>query len=144
MAKTEEKKAEREEDISKMTSKIDQAAARSAELKEQVRVLQGELAALAKGQAEMDKIRQETHADFEQAKEDLTLGLSGVRKALGVLRDYYGSGAAAMIQDEAKFSALMQQPAMPEKHKAAGGAGSSIVGILEVVESDFAKNLAKE
>merc|ERR1719386_642836 len=38
----------------------------------------------------------------------------------------------------------MQQPAMPEKHAAAGGAGGSIINLLEVCESDFSSNLAKE
>merc|ERR1712032_1431772 len=70
-------------------------------------------------------------------------GLSGVGKALGVLRDYYGGGAA-MLQDSSNFDAFMQQPAMPEKHTKAGGAGDSIINMLEVVESDFSKNLAKE
>merc|ERR1712038_1952512 len=73
-------------------------------------------------------------------------GLSGVRKALSVLRDYYG-GAASMMQEDSKPSAFMQrmqQPSAPELHSKAAGAGGSIIEILEVVESDFASNLAKE
>merc|ERR1712039_921449 len=56
---------------------------------------------------------------------------------------YYG-GAAAMLQDDSKFGAFMQQPAKPELHSQAQGAGESIIYILEVCESDFATNLAKE
>merc|ERR1719382_1714480 len=102
MAKTEAKQTELEEDIAKLTSKIDTAAARSAGLKEDVKELQAEVAALAKLQAEMDNIRTESHAAYTEAKADLELGLDGVRKALTVLRDYYGSSAA-----------LLQQPAKP-------------------------------
>jgi chromosome segregation ATPase len=143
MAKTEAKKAELEDDIAKLTAKIDKAASKSAALKGEVKELQAELAALAKSQAEMDKIRSETHADFEVAKAELTQGLTGVRKALGVLRDYYGS-AASLIQDGATPGSFMQQPAKPAGHAKASGAGGSIIGILEVCESDFANNLAKE
>jgi len=142
MTKTEAKKSELEAETAKLSAKIDQAAATSAELKADVKELEAELAALAKEQAEMDKMRSEQNADFTVAKEDLELGLSGVKKALTVLRDYYGG--AAMIQNGADFSAFMQQPAKPEAHAAATGAGQSIIGILEVCESDFASNLAKE
>merc|ERR1719253_1285411 len=126
MAKTEAKKSELEEDVARQTSRIDQASARSAKLKEEIQVLESELAALAKEQAEMDKIRQESHADYETAKADLELGLSGVRQALVTLRNYYG-GAAAMLQDDSKFGAFMQQqqPAAPETHSKSGGAGES-------------------
>merc|ERR1719188_2109323 len=59
MAKTEEKKSELDDDIAKLTSKIDVASSRSAQLKGEVKGLQAELAALAESQAEMDKIRSE-------------------------------------------------------------------------------------
>merc|ERR1719242_2736728 len=121
------------DDVSKLSAKIDQATSKSAALSADIKQLEAELAALMKSQAEMDKIRQEEHAAFVQAKEDLTTGLSGVRQALTVLRDYYASDAA-----------LVQQPAMPALHTKASGAGTSIIGILEVVESDFATGLAKE
>merc|ERR1712228_239302 len=100
----------------------------------------GELAALARLQADMDKNRQEAHDAFVQAKADLQEGLEGVRKAISVLREYYG-GAAALLQGTQQMSAIMQQPAAPETHTSASGAGNSIIGILQVVESDFAKNL---
>jgi len=144
LAKTEEKKEELEHDVSKLTAKLDQSISRSASLNSEVKELQLELAALTKQKAEMDKIRQEQHADYAQAKSDLEAGLSGVRKALGVLREYYGSAAAAMLQSSSNLDGDMNQPTMPESHEKATGAGTSIIGVLEVVESDFAKSLAAE
>jgi len=125
-----------------LTNKIDKDTARSRSLKEEVVELEAELGAIAKEQAEMDRIRQEESANFKVAQAELSQGLGGVRKALTVLRDYYG-GSAAMIQDD-KFSSFMQQPAPPQQHAKSSGAGGSIINILEVCESDFANNLAKE
>merc|ERR1712217_798192 len=84
IAKTEEKKSDLDDDIAKLSAKIDVASAKSADLKDQVKALQAELAALAKLQAEMDATRQEQRAAFAQAKADLELGLQGVRQALTV------------------------------------------------------------
>merc|ERR1719271_1836593 len=78
MSKTKAKKDELNSDIEKLTSKIDKAAAKSADLKEQVKELQKELAALAEMQAEMDKVREDTHAAFVAAKADLEQGIAGV------------------------------------------------------------------
>merc|ERR1712129_133009 len=125
MAKTGAKHGDLSDDVSKLTAKIDQATSKSVSLKEDIKKLEAELAALTKSQSEMDKIRQEENADFLAAQKDLKLGLEGVRKALTVLRDYYASS-----------DAFVQQPAT--------GAGTGIIGMLEVVESDFAKGLAKE
>merc|ERR1719159_1055302 len=49
-----------------------------------------------------------------------------------------------MLQGKDMYAAMMQQPAMPEQHTKAEGAGGSVISMLEVVESDFAKNLATE
>jgi len=142
LAKTKAKKEELDDDIEKLTVKSDQATSKSAKLKEEVQELESELAALTKLQAEMDKIRQETHAEYVTAKDDLELALGGVRKALGVLREYYGG--AALLQDGSPMAALMQQPEPPPPHEKSTGAGQGIISILEVCESDFAENLAKE
>mmetsp|Transcript_76275 Transcript_76275/g.145171 ORF Transcript_76275/g.145171 Transcript_76275/m.145171 type:complete len:330 (-) Transcript_76275:75-1064(-) len=132
IAKTDAKKRELNAEVAALTSKIDTATAKSTKLKGEVKELQAELAALAKAQAEATELRQATHADYVTAKADLELGLSGVRKALTVLRDYFGGAA------------FVQQPAAPASYSKSTGKGGSIIEILEVVESDFAKNLATE
>merc|ERR1719395_423217 len=47
-------------------------------------------------------------------------------------------------EDDSAFKSFMQQPAPPQQHEKSSGAGGSIISILEVCESDFATNLAKE
>merc|ERR1719161_859326 len=141
MAKTEAKKDELNADITKLTGKIDQATAMSTQLKEDVAELQKELAELADLQAKMDAARKEENEIYTVAKADLEEGITGVQGALKVLRDYYGADEAAFLQNN--VDALLQQPAKPEGHSKASGAGGSIIDMLEVIESDFTKNLAE-
>jgi uncharacterized small protein (DUF1192 family) len=138
MSKTEAKKADLEGTVSKLTNKIDRDSARSAELKEDVAVLQEELAALAKQQQTMDAGRKDAHAVYVEEKAALDKGIAGVRKALQILRDYFGAAASASL-----LQADASQPAAPAGHQADAGAGGSIISILEVVESDLAKELTK-
>jgi chromosome segregation ATPase len=137
-SKTKAKKDDLEEDEEKLSTKIDQASSASKTLKKQVKQLQSDLGALTKEQAEMDTIRQEENAAYKEVKADLELGLSGVERALTVLRDYY-----AKDTDSDDSGAFVQQPAPPVSHGKAEGAGNSIIGILEVCQSDFAEGLAK-
>jgi len=137
-AETNKKREELKYDIDKLTTKIDKAKAQSAKLKDEVAELQKELAEITKSQAEMDKIRQEENAAYKEAKADLEKGVDGIRMALKVLRDYYDAGAAAAFLQNGD-----NQPAVPETHDKSSGAGGGIIGMLEVIESDFAKNLAE-
>jgi chromosome segregation ATPase len=134
MGKTKKKRAELEHDQEVLTAKIDKAKATSAKLKEEVATLQKEIADTVASQAEIDKIYAEEKETFKVTKADLEQGLEGVRMALKVLKDYYAAGGAALLQGK--------QPADPGTHSKSSGAASGIIGMLEVVESDFSKNLA--
>jgi len=132
MSKTEAKKADLEGVVAKLTNKIDTSSAKSASLKEEVATLQAELASLAQETETMDKVRAEAHAVFVEEKATLDKGLAGLRKALQILKDHFGAAAS-----------LVQQPAAPAGHNSDAGAGGSIITILEVAESDMAKELVK-
>lgn len=147
MAKTEEKKGDLEDSTAKLSSKIERASSMATSLEMEVRQLQLELATLMKGQTQIEEIRTAEHKSYVKAKADLEQGISAIKKALMVLKDYYGTGTGemAMIQeDESRFGAFMQQPGQPARFQKSQGAGDQIVGILEVIESDFAKSLANE
>jgi len=123
LAETNEKKSDKTTVIEKVTTQIDQKSASSAKLKEQVALLQKELAELAVSKAEMDKLRKMENDLFLQKKADLEAGLAGVKLALKVLREYYAKDSTS--------------------HEDADGSASGIIGLLEVVESDFSKGLAE-
>merc|ERR1712151_326610 len=120
LAETNAKKDAKTTEIKKLSTKIDQMTSRSAQLKGEVAELEKGLSALAKAQAEMDKIRLEEKEAYTKAKAEMEAGIKGVQLALKVLRDYYAKDKA---------------------HAADEGGGSGIIGLLEVVESDFSKGL---
>merc|ERR1719265_2857431 len=122
LAESNAKKDDKTAEIRKLSTKIDKMSAASAQLKSEVAALQKELAELAKAQAEMDKLRQEERAAYTANKPEMEAGVEGVKMALKILRDYYASDGKA--------------------HEAAEGAGSTIIGLLEVAESDFTTGLS--
>jgi len=123
MAETKAKKEELTDEITALTTKIDKMSADSAKLKEEVAVLSKELADLEKSQREMDTLREEENTAYVKNKAEMEEGLEGIKLALKVLREYYAKGASFLQKAE--------------------GAAAGIIGMLEVVESDFAKGLAE-
>merc|ERR1719515_448917 len=132
MKETKAKKEEKESDLDTLGTKIDKATAKIAKLKEEIATLEAELLAIAEAQKKADEIRAEEAAAWKEAKADYESGVEGVGMALQVLRDYYAE----------KEEALIQQPAPGATHTKATGAATGIIGMLEVIESDFTKSLA--
>merc|ERR1719388_491410 len=88
--------------------------------------LEADAAKEAGHKAFCDKEMSETKAKKE-AKADYESGVEGVGMALQVLRDYYAEKDESLIQ---------------QTHVKATGAATGIIGMLEVIESDFTKSLA--
>merc|ERR1719326_2785103 len=123
MSETTAKKDDLTAESDKLSTKIAQDKAASAKLKEEVATLQQELASMAKAKAEADKLRAEENAAYTKNSAEMKLGIEGVKKALSVLKEYYAKA--------------------DKSHSASEGAGSGIIGLLEVAESDFTKGLTE-
>lgn len=128
MSETKAKKEEITTLVSGLTTKVDQRKAASSKLKDEVSTLQKELADMASSIGVATQMRNEEKAAYEKNKAEMHQGLTGIRLALKILRDYYA-------KDEK--SSLVQVAG------GAGGAGGSIIGFLEVVESDLTKGMAE-
>merc|ERR550514_2402937 len=120
MSETKAKRDDKQTELDDLNTKIDKATSKIAMLKE--------LAAIAELQAKATAMRTEEAEAWALAKKDFEDGVEGVGMALKVLRDYY-----------AEKEALVQTSLMHDK---ATGAASGIIGMLEVIESDFTKMLA--
>jgi len=126
LAETNTEKGDKEAEIEKLSAQIESSTAKAAKLREEVATLQSELAKLTRSQAEMDKLRAEEKAAWEKNSAEMEKGLNGVKLALKVLNEYYAKAdkAASLLQG-------------------ASSGSSGIIGLLEVCESDFSKNLAE-
>jgi len=141
MAETEAKKADKEEEVDDLNTKIDRAAAKIAKLKETIALLEKELGKIAAEQKTADETRMAEKEAWGAAKSDFEQGLEGVQMALEVLRDYYAEkDDAALIQGAQ--SDLGDAMSLAQSGKSSGAA-SGIIGMLEVAESDFSKMLAE-
>ena len=87
----------------------------------QVTKLQKELTKLTASQVEMDKLREEEKAAYEKDRADAEMTVDGVKKALSVLKETFAKDGG----------------------DTGGSAIDSILGLLEVIESDFSKELAE-
>jgi septal ring factor EnvC (AmiA/AmiB activator) len=117
MAESNANLEDKQDELEKLNSELDVLRAWSKKLKREVAGLQKEISLVTKTQAEMDVLRFKEKALYKKNEPELAQGLEGVKMAMKVLREYYA-------KDD-------------KSHDSKDGAGSSIIGMLEVVQSDF-------
>merc|ERR1719389_1350295 len=135
MGASKKSQAEKTATIEKLQARIDGNSAKIAELEEAVKTLEAEVAAIDKAQSEATAIRNEEKSDNLAAIKDFRDSADAVVAAMGVLKSFYEGGA--FIQTRS------QKSTRPEFGGAKTDAGSSIISVLEVAESDFTTLLAE-
>merc|ERR1719183_449683 len=120
--------------VAKLTSKIDQDSSKPARLKDEAKEAQSEFAALAKEQAEMDKIYREENAGYTKAK---------------LLKDFYAAAGGSFVQyvpPNSDREGKTFGDRAPDVFDSSGYKGQLtgskvIVGMLEVILSDFDRTI---
>jgi len=136
LSTNEQTRAEKTEAVETLHAEIDQLEASIAKLTEEISDLTKAVADLDTAMAKATKLRQEEKAENAQTVKDSQEAQAAVAQALTVLKEFYAKAGEA--------TALLQaQPEAPEifekEYKGMQSENGGVIGMLEVIESDFAR-----
>jgi DNA repair exonuclease SbcCD ATPase subunit len=135
LSTNEQTRKEKTEAVETLHAEIDQLQASIAKLTEDVSDLSKAVSELDAAMAKATKLRTEEKKTNTETISDAQEAQTAVAQALTVLKEFYAKAAEA--------TAFLQQNAEPEifdkPYTGMGAEGGGVVGMLEVIESDFAR-----
>jgi len=135
LSTNEQTRKEKTEAVETLHAEIDQLEASIAKLTEDISDLTKAVAELDAAMAKATSLRQAEKATNTETIADSEAAQTAVAQALTVLKEFYAKAAEA--------TAFVQQKAEPEifdkAYTGMGGESGGVVGMLEVIESDFAR-----
>merc|ERR1719213_426804 len=136
LSTNEQTRKEKTQAVETLHAEIDELEASIAKLTEDITSLTEAVAELDAAVAEATKLRQEEKAKNTETISDSQEAQTAVGQALTVLKEFYAKAAEAT-------ALIQQQPEAPEvfdePYKGMGAESGGVVGMLEVIESDFAR-----
>merc|ERR1711904_349847 len=132
LSTNEQTRKEKTEAVETLHAEIDQLEASIAKLTEDISELTKAVAELDAAMAESTKLRTEEKAKNTETISDSQEAQTAVAQALTVLKEFYAKAAEA--------TAFVQQPEIFDtEYKGMQSENGGVVGMLEVIESDFAR-----
>merc|ERR1711972_1307416 len=132
LSTNEQTRKEKTEAVETLHAEIDQLEASIAKLTEDIADLTKAVAELDAAMAKATKLRTEEKAKNTETIADSEEAQTAVAQALTVLKEFYAKAADA--------TALLQQPEIFDSpYKGMQSENGGVVGMLEVIESDFAR-----
>merc|ERR1711957_279350 len=136
LSTNEQTRKEKTESVETLHAEIDQLEASVAKLTEDITELAKAVAELDAAMAKATELRQEEKATNTETIKDSQAAQTAVAQALTVLKEFYEKAGEAT-------ALLQQQPESPEifdkPYKGMGAESGGVVGMLEVIQSDFAR-----
>jgi cell division septum initiation protein DivIVA len=132
LATNEKTRKEKTDAVETLKAEIDELTASIAKLGEEIVDLSNAVSELDAAVAKATSMRETEKAKNAETIKDAQEAQTAVAQALTVLKEFYAKAA--------KATALVQQPAIFDSpYKGMGGNAGGVVGMLEVIESDFAR-----
>jgi len=132
LSTNEQTRKEKTEAVETLHAEIDQLEASLAKLTEDISELTKAVAELDAAMATATKLRQEEKAKNTETIADSEAAQTAVAQALTVLKEFYAKAGEA--------TAFVQEPEIFDKeYKGMQSENGGVVGMLEVIESDFAR-----
>jgi len=132
LSTNEQTRKEKTESVQMLTAEIDELNASLAQLGEDLTDLSKSVAELDKAMSTATDQRQKEKAENAETIKDSSDAQTAVAQALVVLKEFYAKAAEA--------TSFVQQPdVFDSPYKGMGAESGGVVGMLEVIESDFAR-----
>merc|ERR1711869_4528 len=132
LSTNEQTRKEKTEAVETLHAEIDELEASIAKLTEEITDLTKAVAELDAAVAKATSVREEEKAKNTVTIKDAQDAQTAVAQALSVLKDFYAKAAEA--------TSFVQEPeVLDEPYKGMGSDNGGVVGMIEVIQSDFAR-----
>merc|ERR1719262_941307 len=128
-------------EVEEITAELESQNALFEKLTTEITELSDEVAEIKGQQQKATEIRQAEKKTNAATVADAKVAQAAVEKATAVLKDFYSSVAAgsALLQDTAGLKQEMRQAASLDPYKGQQAGSGGIMGMMEVILSDFAR-----
>merc|ERR1719247_3641523 len=133
------------DEIESLNAKMAKLEALGAKLKEEISVLEGEITELKTAQADASKERAAEKAENAKTVSEAKAGLDAVKMAIDILDKFYKTAAKESVDLSLAQGPLDDAPDTSfktgEAYQGAAAESGGIIGMLEVIESDFVRTI---
>merc|ERR1719506_2211582 len=133
------------DEIEDLNAKMAKLAALSDKLGEEIKTLNAEIKELNDKRAEAEAARKEESAENANTVSEAKAGLDAVKMAIDILDKFYKTSAKAKVDLSLAQGPLDDAPDAGfdngEAYKGAGGEAGGIIGMMEVIQSDFQRTI---